>query len=170
MLLHEAMAARGRLAEFECPALPPSPRAAIKIAERIVDACPAEHLTLIGSSLGGYYATWLAERSGCRAVLLNPAIRPQIDLARYLGVQTVYGSSEQIDFRREYLAELESFDTPEITRPERYFLVAATGDAVIDYRTMTRKYRGARQSLIEGSDHELSDFAQYLDDVLAWCG
>jgi predicted esterase YcpF (UPF0227 family) len=93
-----------------------------------VDACPAAQLTLIGSSLGGYYATWLAERSGCRAVLLNPAIRPQHDLARYLGVHTVYGSGEQIEFRREYLAELEAIDTPEITRPERYFLLAATGD------------------------------------------
>jgi predicted esterase YcpF (UPF0227 family) len=169
-LLREAMAARGRCAEFACPALPPSPRAAIEIAGRIVDACPAAQLTLIGSSLGGYYATWLAERSGCRAVLLNPAIRPQHDLARYLGVQTVYGSSEQIDFRREYLAELEAIDTPEITRPERYFLLAATSDAVIDYRTMTRKYRGARQHVIEGSDHELSDFPQYLDDVLTWSG
>ena len=126
-------------------------------------------LALIGSSLGGYYATWLAEQVGCRAVLLNPAIRPQDDLAKYLGVQPVYFSDASIDFRREYLAELEAIDTPVITRPERYLLIAATGDAVIDYRAMTRKYAGARQDVIEGSDHELSDFALYLDQVLEFC-
>ncbi len=168
--LREALAARGRAAEYQCPALPPSPRAAIEIAERIVADTPAARLTLIGSSLGGYYATWLAERSGCRAVLLNPAIRPQDDLAHFLGVQTVLGSDEQFEFRHEYLEELEAIDTPTITRPDRYFLLAATGDALIDYRAMVRKYQGARQQVIEGSDHELSDFPKYIDDVLAWCG
>lgn len=169
-LLREALAARGRAAEYQCPALPPSPRAAIGGVQRIIEAVPAAQLTLIGSSLGGYYATWLAERYGCRAALLNPAIRPQDDLAQYLGIQKVYGSGDEIDFRREYLTELEAIDTPAITRLERYFLLAATGDMVIDYRTMTRKYAGCRQCVIEGSDHELSDFPQYLDDVLAWCG
>jgi uncharacterized protein len=168
-MLCEAMAARERVDEYLCPALPASPARAIEETVRLVQGIARERLALIGSSLGGYYATWLAEHFGCRAVLLNPAIRPQDDLAKHLGVQPVYFSDASIDFRPEYLAELEAIDTPTITRPERYLLIAATGDAVIDYRAMTRKYAGARQIVVEGSDHELSDFAHYMDEVLEFC-
>ena len=125
---------------------------------------------MVGSSLGGYYATWLAERTGCRAVLLNPAIRPYEDLAAHLGVQTVFHSDECIEVRPEHLDELRALDTPRITRPERYRLLAATGDAVIDWRTMVARYAGCEQFVIEGSDHEISDFAAHLPRVLAWCG
>jgi len=164
------MASRGRSAEYLSPALSASPAHAVKEVERLVQGLAPDRLALIGSSLGGYYATWLAERLGCRAVLLNPAIRPQDDLANHLGEQPVFFSDASIDFRREYLGELDSIDTPTITEPERYLLIAATGDTVIDYRAMMRKYSGARQIIIEGSDHELSDFADHLEDVLAFCG
>jgi hypothetical protein len=168
-MLRQAMASRGRAAEYLCPALPASPARAVEETEALVEGIAPDRLALIGSSLGGYYATWLAERFGCRAVLLNPAIRPQDDLAKYLGVQPVYFSDASIDFRREYLGELDAIDTPTITRPDRYLLIAATGDAVIDYRMMMRKYSGASQVVIEGSDHELSDFADHMEDVLAFC-
>lgn len=169
-MLRERMRALGRESEYLCPALPASPRAAVELALRLVRAVPAASLALIGSSLGGYYGTWIAERLGCRAVLLNPAINPAHDLESHLGRQPVYFTDEEIDFRPEHLAELKEIDTPDITRPERYFLIAATGDALIDYRTMTGKYRGARQRVIEGSSHELSDFALYMDEVLDFCG
>ena len=168
--LRDALAACGRGDEFICPQLPASPRAAITLAQRAVEGVRADALSVIGSSLGGYYATWLAERLGCRAVLLNPAIRPYDDLRGYLGTQPVYFSDATIDMKPEYLDELLALDTPRITRPERYFLVAATGDALIDWRTMVAKYAGCRQRVIEGSDHSISDFANYLDEVLAFCG
>jgi predicted esterase YcpF (UPF0227 family) len=168
-LLRQAMAARGRAAEYLCPALPASPRAAI---EAVLDAAGGgltPDTALIGSSLGGYYATHLAEHYGCRAALLNPAIRPQDDLRQHLGVQPVYFSAAAIDFRAEYLAELEALDTPAITRPQRYYLLAASGDAVIDYRAMLRKYAAVHTRVIDGSDHEISDFAAYMDEVLRFC-
>ena len=168
-MLREELAARGRSAEYLCPALPASPARSIELVMDAVRDVPRERLALIGSSLGGYYATWVAEQTGCRAALLNPAIRPQDDLSRHVGVQPLFFSEALIDFRREYLDELEAVDTPAITRPERYFLIAATGDAVIDYRTMVQKYRGARQHVITGSDHEVSDFSAYIDEVLAFC-
>jgi predicted esterase YcpF (UPF0227 family) len=167
--LRQLLAARGRTAEYLCPQLPVAPSQAIEVAAGLVRDQRPDEVALIGSSLGGFYATWLAERIGCRAVLLNPAIRPHDDLKRHLGLQPVYFSQEQIEFRREYLAELEAIDTPRITRPERYFLIAATGDALIDYRDMTRKYAGARQRVLQGSDHELSDFAEYIEEVVAFC-
>ena len=165
-----ALQQRGRAGDYVCPQLPASPRAAAELIEPMAATEDPARLVLIGSSLGGYYATWLAERTGCRAVLLNPAIRPYEDLRAHLGVQPVFCSDAQIDMRPEYLNELLALDTPRITLPERYFLLAATGDEVIDYRTMVAKYAGARQHVIQGSDHQIAEFAQYLDEALAFCG
>jgi uncharacterized protein len=164
--LRDALVAIGRGAEFICPLLPASPRAAIGAAEAAILGMDSARVHLIGSSLGGYYATWLAEKFGCRAALLNPAIRPFDDLRAYLGQQSVYFSDATIDMRPEYLDELLAFDTPRISRPERYYLLAATGDELIDYRTMVAKYSGCRQRIIVDSDHSISDFARYLDEVL----
>jgi predicted esterase YcpF (UPF0227 family) len=168
--IQAALAARGRADDYVCPQLPASPRQAIDLAHATARLEDPARLVLIGSSLGGYYATWLAEQLGCRAVLLNPAITPYEDLRAHLGPQPVFFSDASIDMQPEYLDELKALDTPRITRPERYFLVAATGDAVIDYRTMVAKYAGCRQRVIEGSDHQIQDFADYLDEVLAFCG
>lgn len=165
-----ALAARGKRAEFVCPQLPASPAAAAQLVEQLVAGVDPQALTVIGSSLGGYYATWVAERTGCRAALLNPAVRPYDDLARYLGPQTVYGSDEVIEVLPEYMDELRAIDTPRISRPERYLLVAATGDEVLDWRQMSAKYAGAEQIVIQGSDHALSDFADHLPQVLRFCG
>jgi len=169
-MLRERMRALGREDEYVCPALPTSPRAAADLAYGLASGMAPSSVALIGSSLGGYYATWLAERLGCRAVLLNPAITPARDLEGHLGRQPVYFSADEIDFRPEHLRELKEIDTPVISRPGRYFLVAATGDTLIDYRAMTNKYVGARQRVITGSNHELSDFDLYMDEVLDFCG
>jgi predicted esterase YcpF (UPF0227 family) len=135
-----------------------------------VEQTSSDRITLIGSSLGGYYATWLAERYGCRAVLLNPAVTPPRDLEQYVGVTTAFHSDEPFEFKREYIDELKELRVERITRPERYFLIAATGDEVLDWREMTAHYAGARQHVIDGSDHGLSDFEKYIDEVLGFCG
>ena len=170
MQLLAMMRARGLEGDYLCPQLPASPRAAAQVALAAAQLEPTDRLALIGSSLGGYYATWLAERLGCRAVLLNPAIRPYQDLKAHLGRQPVFYSDASIDMKPEYLDELLALEAPRITQPERYFLVAATGDQLIDWRTMFDRYAACRKRVIEGSDHELSDFALYADEVLAFCG
>ena len=159
----------GREDELICPHLPASPRQAMDLVDRLVARFPAVELAVIGSSLGGYYATWLAERLGCRAALLNPAVRPPADLEPYVGVHTEYHSDRAFEFKREYLDELKALAVDRITRPERYYLLAATGDEVLDYRDMLAHYPGATVHLIEGSDHAISEFPQYVDEVLAFC-
>jgi predicted esterase YcpF (UPF0227 family) len=166
----ERMAQLGRSDEYICPQLPASPRLAMEQAFALVQGVPAEELSIIGSSLGGYYATWMAEQIGCRAVLLNPAIVPQISLDQHVGVTTEYHSDKPFEFKREYIDELHALAIPQITMPERYFLIAATGDEVLDYRDMVAHYPGARQTVIQGSDHAISEYADYLDEVLAFCG
>jgi predicted esterase YcpF (UPF0227 family) len=163
------MAELGRADELACPQLPASPKAAMDLALSLVDGVPAQELALVGSSLGGYYATWLAERLGCRAVLLNPAIVPLKDLDQHVGVTTAWHSDEPFEFKREYIDELRALAIDKITRPERYFLIAATGDEVLDYRDMVAHYAGARQHVIQGSNHAIPEFADVVDDVLAFC-
>ena len=169
-LMAERMAALGRSAEFICPQLPASPKLAMELALSLIAGVPAEQLSIVGSSLGGYYATWLAERIGCRAVLLNPAIVPLQDLDQHVGVTTQYHSDQPFEFKREYIDELRELAVNPITRPGRYFLIAATGDEVLDYRDMVAHYADARQIVIDGSDHGISEFADYLAPVLEFCG
>lgn len=167
-MIAERMAALGLADRFDCPQLPESPAAAVALlVERYA---PFGSTALIGSSLGGFYATHLAERFGCRAVLLNPAVDPAARLADQVGTQAPWHGGEPFEFRARYLDELRALRPGRITRPERYFLVAATGDELLDWREMVAAYPGARQRVIDGSDHGLSDFSTYLDDVLAFCG
>lgn len=166
----ERMAALGLADQVISPQLPASPKLAMELALSLIQGIPADELSIIGSSLGGYYATWLAERIGCRAVLLNPAVVPSLDLDQHVGVTTQYHSDQPFEFKREYIDELHALAVPKISKPERYFLIAASGDEVLDYRDMLTHYQGAKQHVIEGSNHAISEFTDYVDAVLAFCG
>lgn len=157
---------RGLAARHRCPQLSVSPRAAAAEIDAIVREGHDEPLAIIGSSLGGYYATWIAERVEARVVLLNPAVHPDRDLAQHLGMQTVYHSDETVEIEPAFLDELAALRVGPITRPDRYLLVAATGDEVLDWREMIARYPDAHHRIIEGSDHGLSDFAEHIDDVI----
>ncbi|MEK0429755.1 MAG: hypothetical protein RL001_2282 [Pseudomonadota bacterium] len=168
-LLNDFFARRGESRLFQCPQLPVSPKGAMQMANDICQSVPADKLSLIGSSLGGFYATALAEKYGCRTVLLNPAVKPADDLREYVGIQRAWHSDEQFEFHAEYVDELVPIARTRITRPERYFLIAATGDEILDWRQMVEHYPGARHKIIEGSDHGLSDFEQYMEEVVNFC-
>jgi hypothetical protein len=155
---------------WACPQLPPSPRAAAALISEIIAGWPKERMAVVGSSLGGFYATWVAEETGCRAVLLNPAVDPARDLARYIGEQTAWHHpAEHFYFAPEFIGELRSLQRGAVSLPERYFAIIAKGDEVLDWREMTARYPGARLKLLEGGDHALSDFADHhLEDVFAF--
>ena len=169
-LLAARLAALGRAQEWRCPMLPVSPLEAVALVEAQMAGLPPEDVTVIGSSLGGYFATYLAEQHGWRAVLLNPAVLPQRDLSAYLGEQPLWHGGGSIVVEPRHLDELRSLAVASITRPERYYLIAATGDEVLDYREMLAHYPGVETKLITGSDHAISEFADYVDEVLAFCG
>jgi predicted esterase YcpF (UPF0227 family) len=167
-LLAERLSATGLASRFVCPQLPASPAAAVALVLGHIAPRPGD--TLVGSSLGGYYATWLAERCGCRAALLNPAVTPARDLAGWVGEQRMFHSDEPFVFERVFLDELAALEVPAPTLPQRYLLVAAKGDELLDWRDMVAKYPGVATILLEGSDHGLSDFAGLIDRVLAFAG
>jgi hypothetical protein len=168
--LRAALEAMGRADEFACPALPDRPSRAIALLEAQMAHAPAGNLTLVGSSLGGYYSTWLAEKHGVRAVLVNPAITPHEGLRAYLGPQTNLYTGEPYELTEQHLDELRALLVPVPTRPERYYLMVTTGDEVLDYREAVAKYAGARQLVVQGSDHGFADFERHLDSVLRFAG
>jgi hypothetical protein len=151
------------------PALPHSPADAMAKLDALCVVLPGD-ATLVGSSLGGYYATCLAQKHGCRAVLINPAVRPYEDLSACLGPNRNLYTGESYDLTPAHVEELRAMDVQRITRPERYWLLVQTGDEVLDYRQAVARYVGAKQSVIAGGDHGFQGFESYIPDILRFAG
>ena len=165
-LMAARMAARHPAVHWWCPQLPPSPRAAAELIAQGTADWPSDRMAVVGSSLGGFYATWLAAHSGCRAALVNPAVDPARDLEKYIGEQTAWHDPEaHFFFRPEYIDELRALQAGALPHPERLMAVIAKGDEVLDWREMHARYAGCRLKLLEGSDHGLSDFDDYLHEL-----
>jgi predicted esterase YcpF (UPF0227 family) len=147
--------------------LPVSARAAVSLIEGLVAGRGA--VCYIGSSLGGFYATYLVERHGGKAVLLNPAIDPHVGLRAYLGAQKNLYSGEPYELTEQHLDEWRALYVPSIT-PQRYLLLVETGDEVLDYRRATERYAAAEQIVVEGGDHSLQSFPQHLARILRFAG
>ena len=154
-----------------CPQLPPSPRVAMALINNVIDGWPHEtgfeRMAVVGSSLGGFYATAVAERLGCRAVLLNPAVEPARDLSRHIGEQTSWQNpDEHFFFEPAFVDELRDLHAGPLRTPGNYLAVIAKGDEVLDWREMTARYAGAHIELLEGCDHALSDFDTHVPLIL----
>ncbi|MDX5444818.1 MAG: esterase [Zoogloeaceae bacterium] len=172
--LRQRMEQRGLGHAFWCEQLPHVPARAIALIEQAImearERDPACSPTLVGSSLGGYYATFLAERHTLRAAVINPAVVAPIDLAPWTGTQTNLYTGEAFEFTMEHIEQLRALDTGTLADPRRYWLLVETGDEVLDYRHAVEKYRGARQTVLEGGDHGFSRWNDYLDDIIAFAG
>jgi predicted esterase YcpF (UPF0227 family) len=149
-----------------CPQLPPSPREAMRMVAEGIAQWPRDRMAVVGSSLGGYYATWVSAQTGCKAALLNPAVHAPRDLARHIGEQTAWHDpAEHFFFKAEYVDELRALEAAPLADNSRFFAIIAKGDEVLDWREMTGRYPGARIKLLEGSDHALSDFDRHIDEL-----
>jgi hypothetical protein len=166
MQLGEHMARIGRLADYYCPVLPNSPREAITHIEAELARRRPQTVTLIGSSLGGFYATHLAEKHGWKAVLVNPAIHAHTLLRSALGPQTNWHTGEKWELTETHLAELAALDVDAITLPNRYLLLAQTGDEVLDYRDAVAYYAGATQIIEDGGNHGFAGFERHFQIIL----
>jgi predicted esterase YcpF (UPF0227 family) len=164
--LGEHMTRIGRQADYFCPALPNSPREAIALVEAELARQRAGAVTLVGSSLGGFYATHLAEGHGWKAVLVNPAVHANLLMRGSLGPRTNWHTGEKWMLTEAHLAELATLDVPAITRPERYLLLAQTGDEVLDYRDAVAYYAGAKQIIEDGGDHGFAGFERHFQTIL----
>lgn len=175
-LLAEEMARRGLAEHFVCPQLSPVPDEAAASVSRLIEAADGP-VTLIGSSLGGHYANFLAEKHGLNAVLINPAV-PQgdclrgavdyLDLAKFVGEHTHFHSGEAFSFTEAHAAQLKA----QVSRPSpgRYWLLLETGDEVLDYRQAQDFYAGCRQTVLEGGDHGFASFAEFVPQIIEFAG
>ena len=162
------MRERGLGEKFVCPQLPASPREAIALAEDLIRH--HEVITVVGSSLGGYYATYLAETFDLKAVLVNPAVVAHLALKDFVGPQRWLYSGETFEFTREYVEELRAIEVPVLSKPERFWLLVETGDETLDYRDAVRRYAGARQTVLVGGDHSFTRWNDVLDPIIEFAG
>jgi predicted esterase YcpF (UPF0227 family) len=169
-LLGEHLRLFGHANKFLAPDLPHQPRLAMEKLEFELRRHDARTITLVGSSLGGHYATWLAEKHDLRAVLINPAVNPHLLLAPAIGPQKNLYTGEKYQFTPQHLAELESYNIVTITCPDRYLLLVQSGDEVLDYRDAVQKYRCAQQVVIDGGDHGFRNFSDLIPRILEFAG
>ncbi len=162
----KALASADNTIDWYCPQLLASPKQSMAMVTKYIDQSKADRIVVIGSSLGGFYANYLAEKYACKAVALNPAVRAARELAPHVGMMTSYDSNEPFDFRPEYIDELIALQVERISNPDHYFLIAAKGDELLDWSEMSMFYEGAHQLILEGSDHGIADYADHLPRVL----
>ena len=163
------MAARGLASSYACPALSHRPDQAVAAIEAELARAPKWSVTLVGSSLGGFYATWFAEKLGLKAVLINPAVHPHRDLRIFLGVQQNLYTGQEYELTEAHLAQWAGLSLSVIT-PSRYLLLVETGDELLDFREAVGKYAGAKQVVVPGGDHTLQSFPDHLPLVLEFAG
>lgn len=170
-LLHDYMRERGLAQALHIPQIPPQPGAAFAGLCELYDSLSEgdRQVAVAGSSLGGFYATALAQRYDCRAVLINPAVRPDILLQQYLGLNTNYHSPETWVLNESHIQQLRDLDIEPITRPERYLLLLQSGDETLDYRHALAKYRNCHAIVEQGGSHSFDGFENHLDRILSFC-
>jgi len=154
--------------DYVVPAMHHRPARAIDQAMAACGKLDPAQLTLVGSSLGGFYATVVAERLGCRAALLNPAVHPATHFHKYIGPQRNMYTGEEFVLTEDHVNELAALQPARITRPERYWLFVETGDEVLDYREAIDFYEGALHTIVRGGDHTLVSFPEHVPEIVDW--
>lgn len=165
--LADYLTAAGLDDRFACPTLSPAPTEAIAEIEALLVRTGGE-VTLVGSSLGGYYASWLAEKHDLRAVLINPAVQAPGLLSGLLGRHVNFHSGDAFDFTPAHLEQLRELAAPAVTSA-RYFLLVETGDEVLDYRQAVARYAGCRQIVLDGGDHSFTRFPDFVPQIVEFC-
>lgn len=161
------LTAQGLAAHFHCPALPPVPLQVAEHLRGLYQELRGAPVFVVGSSLGGFYATWFAETFGCRAVLINPAVRPYLLLKDYIGPQRNYQTGEIQIIEPGFAGDLRKLECKPVC-PERYWVLLQTGDETLDYRDAVDFYAGSKQSVIEGGDHSFVGYADWLPQIWAF--
>ena len=161
----------GAASHYLIPSLDHEPQKAIADLQSLLDS-KSDHtnITLLGSSLGGYYATHLAQQYPVRVVLINPAVNPAQTLERYLGVNQKFYSDDSYEFTRRHIEQLAALKVAKIVDPSRYLVLLQTGDETLDYREAEAFYAACDVRVEKGGSHGYSDFEHVIPEILAYAG
>lgn len=169
-VLQSFMHERGLAEYLAIPEIPPVPVEAIEMLLNLTQSTKTtNNVAFAGSSLGGFYATWLAERFGSKAVLINPAVRPHVLLEKYLGENTNYYTSERWVLDESHIQQFGELEVEYITNPDRYLVMLQTGDETLDYQHAAAKYADCQVVIEQGGDHSFVDFEKHIDKLLGFC-
>lgn len=160
------LAAKHPEIDYHCPQLSPYPAETQRVLEQLVESLGSQSVYLMGSSLGGFWATWLAEKYNLRALLINPAVSPQEFMPKYLGLELQsYHTDDVYQLHAHHIDEIKAVDV-QPKRLDNYWLLLQTGDETLDYRQAVKKYAGCKQTIEEGGDHAFQGFERYLESGL----
>jgi predicted esterase YcpF (UPF0227 family) len=169
-LISQYMSDRQCLDLLLCPQIPAVPEAARFFLEQLVEQTLVKYgLSFVGSSLGGYYATYLAEKYSGYAVLINPSVKPFETLAAYLGENRLYHSDRIWDFNESHIQQLKDMNVEAITRAERYMVLLQTGDETLDYREAELKFKDSHCIIEQGGDHSFVGLERYITQIMRFC-
>ncbi|MDN4503555.1 YqiA/YcfP family alpha/beta fold hydrolase [Alteromonadaceae bacterium BrNp21-10] len=147
------------------PQIPCYPLAAVKLLEHLVSQYPDWKIGFIGSSLGGYLSTYLANKFGGKAVLINPAVKPFELLEDYSEELVQPYTGEKFTLSAEHIQQLQALEVLEFTQPKRYWAMLQTGDETLDYRQAADKYAQAKLTIEQGGDHSFVGFKNHLPAI-----
>ncbi|KMM83545.1 hypothetical protein SAMN04490203_4260 [Pseudomonas taetrolens] len=154
--------------QLRVPALHHHPREAIAQLQAAISDLGRP--LLVGSSLGGYYATYLAEQHGLKALLVNPAVSPHRMFDGYLGTQTNLYSGQTWELTHDHVTALAELEVAAPQDPERYQVWLQTADETLDYRLAEKYYKACALRIQAGGDHSYQGFAQQLPALLNFAG
>jgi predicted esterase YcpF (UPF0227 family) len=166
-LVIQYMSANNCLDQLICPQIPAAPEEARLFLVKLVEETLENHrLSFVGSSLGGYYATYLAEKYSGTAVLINPSVKPYETLRAYLGENKFYFDEGCWEFDETHIQQLEVMRVDEITQPERYLVLLQTGDETLDYREAELKFQDSHCIIEQGGDHAFVDLERFIPKIM----
>lgn len=153
--------------QVHCPALSSYPDVALRQLQQVIDEIPLQDLALVGSSLGGFWAKYWAQRYDLPAVLINPAVAPDKLLARYIGQPlTNYYSADTYVLNEDHAAFLNQYDAGPLEHPENLWVWLQTGDETLDYRQAAEYYAACNLYIEEGGNHSFAGFEARLPALL----
>ena len=166
-LVTQYMSDNDCLDQLICPHIPAVPEEARLFLEQLVEETLEDHsLNFVGSSLGGYYATYLAEKYSGSAALINPSVKPYETLRAYLGENKFYFDEGVWEFDETHIRQLEVMKVGGITEAERYLVLLQTGDETLDYREAESKYKDSHCIIEQGGDHAFVDLERFIPKIM----
>ena len=164
-LTKEWFARRVPTVDFLCPVIPPFAIAAMDMLEREISLTRDRTVRLVGSSMGGFFATNLIEKYGMRGVLVNPAVKPALGMKSLLGKNKNFQGTDFRTFDTCHIDEYRDITCEEIENKSNYLVLLQSDDEVLDYRDAAEYYAGCKTIIEQGGDHSFTNYQNYLEDI-----